>query len=58
MKVKLLFLLIIIASLFSFVLPTKVTKIENKMNKSTIDHITGEKELMQPFVMADRNQFD
>lgn len=58
MKVKLLFLLIIIATLFSFVLPAKVTKTENKKHTSTLDHIKGDKEPMQPFVMTDRNQFD
>ncbi len=58
MKIKLLFLLLVIASLFSFVLHTNDSKVEQKQHASSIEDMKGEKEPMQPFAMTDRNQFD
>lgn len=58
MKLKLLFLLLIIASLFSFVLHTNASKVEVKKHVVSTESPKHEKEPMQPFAMTDRNQFD
>ncbi|HNP08652.1 MAG TPA: hypothetical protein PKN99_13550 [Cyclobacteriaceae bacterium] len=58
MKLKLLFLLLAIASLFSFVLATNISNEKVKASKVTIENLHLEREPMQPFAMTDRNQFD
>ncbi len=58
MKLKLLFLLLIIASLFSFVLHTNTSKVKVKKHAVSTESLQHEKEPMQPFAMTDRNQFD
>ncbi|MFZ1808790.1 MAG: hypothetical protein WAU36_16285 [Cyclobacteriaceae bacterium] len=58
MKLKFLFLLLTIASLFSFVLATNTSQEKVKESKVTIENLQLEKEPMQPFAMTDRNQFD
>ncbi|HRK53247.1 MAG TPA: hypothetical protein PK185_04985 [Cyclobacteriaceae bacterium] len=58
MKVKLLFLLLAIASLFSFVLRTNTSEVKVKKAAISNESILHEKEPMQPFAMTDRNQFD
>lgn len=58
MKIKLLFLLLVIASLFSFVLRTDTSEVKVKKHAISSESILQEKEPMQPFAMTDRNQFD
>lgn len=58
MKIKLLFLLLVIASLFSFVLRTDRSEVKVKKHAISSESILQEKEPMQPFAMTDRNQFD
>jgi hypothetical protein len=58
MKLKILFLLLAIASLFSFVLGTNTSNGKMKKSKSALENLQLEKEPMQPFALTDRNQFD
>jgi len=58
MKLKFLFLLLAIASLFSFVFGTNTSVEKVKESKVSIESLQLDKEPMQPFVLMDRNQFD
>lgn len=58
MKTKLLFLLLLIASLFSFVLHTGTPKVDAKKHAVSTQSLQDEKAPMQPFAMTDINQFD
>ncbi|MEP2667571.1 MAG: hypothetical protein ABJH04_01180 [Cyclobacteriaceae bacterium] len=58
MKLKHLFLLFAVGSLFSFVLVTTSSEKKVKESKVTIENIKLDKEPMQPFAMTDRNQFN
>ncbi|MEZ4946252.1 MAG: hypothetical protein R2804_12030 [Cyclobacteriaceae bacterium] len=58
MKLKFLFLLLAIGSLFSFVLATNTSSKKVKEPKAAIENPGLNKKPMQPFALTDRNQFD
>jgi len=58
MRVKLFILLLVIVTLFSFVLHSEKPKVVVQEQSLPIQKLNNEKEPMLPFVMVDQNQFD